>query len=255
MIRIRKPEQPPRTLSEAGGSATLSLCTAHEAGERTFRFKDTIYGASDVKAALIDAQHGKCCFCERKIFGDGDVEHFRPKAGVSQGPKSRMLQPGYYWLAYDWSNLLLSCSACNSRQKRNQFPLTNSAKRVRVHRKTELLNREEPLFIDPAREEPSIYIGFKGSKPFAIDDNPRGRETIRALGLDRDALNQIRGGWLIYLQQVYGALRIAERRMDDEEWREAAAILRGVLDDSQKEDAEFAAMARAAAANAYGDLL
>ena len=50
-----------------------------------FEFDSSVYGHKTVKKALIEAQHGKCCFCEAKVvhISYGDVEHFRPKGGVS----------------------------------------------------------------------------------------------------------------------------------------------------------------------------
>ncbi len=41
-----------------------------------------------------------------------------PQKGITEDKAHE----GYYWLAYEWSNLLLSCSKCNNR-KRNRFPI------------------------------------------------------------------------------------------------------------------------------------
>src|SRR5207253_16064 len=119
--------------------------TEYDAGKLLFQFDASIYGAKAVKKALIEAQHSKCCFCESKTGYDGDVEHFRPKAGYQQAPKGRLLRPGYYWLAYTWDNLLLSCSACNQRHKRNLFPLTNPNQRAKSH--ADDVTLETPLFL------------------------------------------------------------------------------------------------------------
>lgn len=254
MIRIHRPTGPPPTLESLGSPATEAICTARNLDSTgPIRFHSEIYGAVDVKRALIRMQHGKCCFCERKIYGDGDVEHFRPKAGVSQGLKTQMFRPGYYWLAYEWSNLLLCCSPCNSRNKRNLFPLVRPGRRIRHHTEAAKLSQEEPLFVDPSLEDPTLYIAFDGPVPYPLDDNPRGRETIWALGLDREALNQIRGDYLNLLQQVRGALRVAEKHTEDEDWRTEATKLRSILMESRRDEAEFAGMARSAAATDYRD--
>ena len=247
MIRIIKPVEPPTVLVRKGLPAGNALRLAYESGNQDFDFNSAIYGDKEVKTALILAQHGKCCFCERKIHEDGDVEHFRPKGGISQGSKEPMEKPGYYWLAYDWSNLLLSCSACNSRHKRNLFPLANTGKRVVNHFGASAIHEEEPLFIDPSCENPAIFIGFDGPVPYAIDDNTRGAMTIQALGLNRIALVKIRRDYLNVLKQVHDALLFAESRASDPDWLKEAAMFRAILDDSQKDDAEFAAMARSAA--------
>src|ERR1700722_2357164 len=81
--------------------------------QRSFAFSDRVYSHSSVKIALERVQHGKCCYCEVVI----------PKAYSQQSRGAPKIYPGYYWLAYEWDNLFLSCSFCNSRNKRNLFPL------------------------------------------------------------------------------------------------------------------------------------
>jgi len=44
---------------------------------------------------------------------------------------------------------------------------------------------EEPLFIDPGKDEPTEYIGFRAEYAFALKDNDRARATIESLGLNR----------------------------------------------------------------------
>ena len=129
MIKISKPPAP-AVLQGRGQAKRAKHCADYdrspadyEAGAKTFTFDDALYGHASVKQALIAAQHGKCCFCERKIGAEGDVEHFRPKASFCQGERSPLERPGYYWLAYEWDNLLLACPICNQRFKRNYFPL------------------------------------------------------------------------------------------------------------------------------------
>ena len=137
MIRIKKPAQVPSHPSEdgaPGGPATLRAvrldADAYESGHKTSlpRFDSGIYGQKSVKDALQKAQHDKCAFCESKIthIAYGDVEHFRPKAGYRQEPKDPLVRPGYYWLAYEWSNLLFCCQLCNQRFKGNHFPLADA---------------------------------------------------------------------------------------------------------------------------------
>jgi hypothetical protein len=109
------------------------------AGTRTFSFDPAIYGDVAVKAALVAAQHKKCCFCESIVGTDGDVEHFRPKAACRQTSGDALTRPGYYWLAYDWSNLLLACGPCNQRHKGNLFPLADPSRRVTSHKDTHRL--------------------------------------------------------------------------------------------------------------------
>ena len=109
MIRIRKPEQAPLLLRERGATLTVELCTRVDAGEQP-SFDRAVYGSDEVKRALSAAQYDKCCFCESKLGHAqfGDVEHFRPKARAQQDAAAAPTS-GYYWLAYVWDNLYLSC--------------------------------------------------------------------------------------------------------------------------------------------------
>ena len=137
----------------------------YDAGQRDFNFSSSIYGAKSVKNALIQAQHDKCCFCESKIshISYGDVEHFRPKGGWIQDSGDNLTQPGYYWLAYDWSNLFLSCQICNQRHKKNLFPLQDPLKRAQSHHAD--IDDEDPLFINPTDDNPEELYRFPGRSP------------------------------------------------------------------------------------------
>jgi uncharacterized protein (TIGR02646 family) len=191
MIRVIKPEQAPRILRERGQRTTEQNQSAFEAGTRTFEFDSSLYGAKSVKNALIGAKHGKCAFCEAKIrhIDHGDVEHLRPKGGFRQSAEDPLEQPGYFWLAYAWHNLFLACSLCNQSFKRNLYPLVDTARRARSH--LDDLGAEEPLLIDPAKEDPAMLISFRQEVAFPIDDHRRARITIEILGLNRVELARI----------------------------------------------------------------
>lgn len=83
-------------------------------------FKTAVYGHENVRAALDLIYLSKCAFCETDTSAGAtlQVEHYRPKAKVT----GANTHPGYYWLGYQWSNLLLACSSCNNK-KRNRFPV------------------------------------------------------------------------------------------------------------------------------------
>ncbi len=195
MIRVVKPGRPPKILRDAnarGPKATKKLNDAYDDGQRDFEFKSNIYGDKSVKAALVKAQHKKCCFCESKVthISPGDVEHFRPKGGFRQKASDPLTTPGYYWLAYEWSNLFLSCTLCNQRYKANLFPLAVTRNRARSHKDD--VSDERPLFIHPSDDDPEQYIGFRDEVVYAIDGKRRGKVTIEALGLDRPELEEMR---------------------------------------------------------------
>jgi 5-methylcytosine-specific restriction endonuclease McrA len=64
----------------------------------------------------------KCAYCESTVetVAALQVEHYRPKKEVTGAPGHL----GYYWLAYEWTNLLLACPRCNGAgAKANHFPV------------------------------------------------------------------------------------------------------------------------------------
>jgi uncharacterized protein (TIGR02646 family) len=189
-------------LTEGSERRALDLAAYDQApheyanGTRRFVFDREIYAAPTVRAALRSAQHGKCCFCESKIshVGADDVEHFRPKAGFRQQRRDPLARPGYYWLAYEWTNLYLACRDCNTRHKQNLFPLEQPAARARDHHEASLCEQEQPTFVDPcdAQVDPETLIGFREGEPYAIDASLRASSTIRELELGRRELMELR---------------------------------------------------------------
>ncbi len=142
----------------------------------------THYNKSEVVSALWAMQHGKCCYCERRLPETGHlkaVEHFRPKA-VFAG------------LRNEWRNLLLACSQCNGK-KGSKFPeiLSDQPGGESVL----YLDTEQPAILDPSDPEidPEDHIDFDFSGPewadsFAVimakNGSLLGEETIRTVCLD-----------------------------------------------------------------------
>jgi uncharacterized protein (TIGR02646 family) len=259
MIRIERLQPPPAILVSRGRAKSRTLERAYtrsprqyQSGSKCFAFDSGIYGHATVKHALIAAQYGKCCFCESKIthISYGDVEHFRPKAGYCQRSTGTLERPGYYWLAYEWENLLLCCQLCNQRHKRNYFPLANPHSRAICHRDS--LDKEKPIFINPADENPEQYISFRKEVPFAVNGNRRGRKTITALGLDRPSLNEMRWDEYSQLEAVYGIAEIAGRYPADRELQSLARDARSILATAVRSSSQYAGMARAAVASGFG---
>lgn len=146
------------------------------------------------RKAQHDRHHnGKCCYCERKrdIKLERDVEHYRPKLEVSEDPNHK----GYWWLAYDWENLLISCKTCNTIYKKNHFPLRDENGRARAE--GDNIDVEDALLINPAIEDPEQYFLYitekRGveylTKIVSSDENiERGQTTIEILKLNRPEL-------------------------------------------------------------------
>jgi uncharacterized protein (TIGR02646 family) len=236
----------PIVLQDKGSEATTALITRYGNGEREFSSQDfdsTIYGHSEVKSALRDAQHNKCCFCESKIshISYGDVEHYRPKSGWIQDAEV-LNKPGYYWLSYNWDNLLLACQICNQRHKKNHFPLRNNTNRAISHDQD--IASEEPLFIHPTLDNPENFITFREEVPVAISGNDRGTITIDRLGLNRETLNDQRRSSLNLIICLYNLAKgIPDTNAALKQ--EAMEYIIGCYEESLRDETEYAAMKRA----------
>jgi uncharacterized protein (TIGR02646 family) len=207
MIRIIKPIQAPKILTTRGAAQIQQDCAAYDAsptdyrsGEKTFNIDTKIYGAESVKQALRRAQYDKCCYCEDKKFlatSYGAVEHYRPKGAVQQARGQKKEYPGYYWLAYDWNNLLFSCTTCNTK-KRDLFPLRDNNARARSH--ADDIAMEQPFLVNPAVDNPRDHIRFREGDPDHLTEI--GRITIQVLCLRRPALDEARRERLAELKSL-----------------------------------------------------
>ena len=145
----------------------------------------------------LDAEfHNKCAYCEAELIAKlkPTIEHYRPILEVRDIGREMVLvgakvkHPGYWWMAYEWGNLLPSCDPCNS-AKSTIFPIEG----VRAWERTHPLSRERPLILNP------LQPGFVPEEHFSIDEEGRlegltaaGRNTIRACNLNRHALTKAR---------------------------------------------------------------
>ncbi|MBY5549905.1 hypothetical protein HFO61_24365 [Rhizobium leguminosarum] len=159
---------------------------------------------------LMDLFGGKCAYCETRISSNqpGDVEHFRPKGRVvgddfkpvlASHPQRGMINhPGYFWLAYKWSNLLPSCNDCNRYRKhgRKQPRGAGKADRFPVEGQHACdparVVQEVPLLIDPSEVNPALHIEFHADGTVS-GKTEEGRRTIDLFGLNlREGLVEAR---------------------------------------------------------------
>lgn len=164
---------------------------------------------------------------------------------IVQAASDPLERPGYYWLAYEWSNLYLACAVCNRRHKGNLFPLTDPAARARNHLAS--TSAEVPLLLDPGSAiDPESLIGFRAEIPYPVGGDARAIATIDALGLHREPLNERRRERIALLRRLVDILTIVAAKEAPEPAeiqlaRDAEAELALAVCD----DAEFAAMTRA----------
>jgi hypothetical protein len=134
------------------------------------------------------------------MYCKAEIEHYRPKKGVDEDANHN----GYYWLCYEWSNLVPSCRYCNTEGgKGNKFPIianristpdllpsgkpNTTAYRASSHP----LISEQPYLLHPEIDEPKNFLIFEhdsaktGIKINGSDYLNRGNETIRICNLNR----------------------------------------------------------------------
>lgn len=158
---------------------------------------------------LFKAFHYKCAYCEAAISANDpiQVDHYRPKGMITEN-RASIGHPGYFWLAYEWWNLLPSCHDCNTDHtdprrdvtqpgKKNEFPVGFD----RVCEPSDdpdqwqsELAAEAPSLINPYFDNPEDHIEFDPLTGVAIPANAstvpsrHGKATIDLCDLKRPSL-------------------------------------------------------------------
>jgi hypothetical protein len=178
-------------------------------------FSETIW--RELKWHLFDLFHGKCAYCEVKPTGaySGDVEHFRPKGKVDEDPD----HPGYYWLAYEVSNLLPSCAYCNQyhNSKLTHFPVEG-----KHGREPDSVQAEQPLLLNPYNRaiDPFQHLEFNEHGITSSRNASKLGETSRRIYyLDRPGLAELRLAKM-QLVELQWKVRFFERTIVDAFWLE-----------------------------------
>ncbi|MFL7866374.1 HNH endonuclease family protein [Vibrio cincinnatiensis] len=128
--------------------------------------KKAIAAKSNVWSLLSDIlakrSYGKCWYCEsNELRSDNPIDHFRPKGKVAECPD----HPGYWWLAFEWSNYRYACTYCNSRRvevetaggKQDHFPVFTPPD---WNRSKDDNNAEKPKLLDPSDEDDYKLLTF-----------------------------------------------------------------------------------------------
>jgi len=129
---------------------------------------------------LLKLFNEKCAYCESVISNTqpGDVEHYRPKGRLKDLDgkivkvkigNQEVEHPGYWWLCYEWKNLLPSCIDCNRRRnhgddeiaagKADLFPIAGK----RAINPDDPLGDEQALLLNPTDDDfdPSVHFDFQ----------------------------------------------------------------------------------------------
>jgi len=196
-------ERTPRLVSDETYRALLAIVQTLNKNLISDAIYRESYDTPDGKRSRVEDQlaisyKNKCAYCERLC--KADIEHYRPKKGVAEDNA----HGGYYWLCYEWTNLIPSCITCNREgAKHNQFPIIG----VRVNAPTMLpdgnldltqckagnapLLNEIPFLLHPEVDRPEDYFDFEidpngeGIRILGNDISGRGNQTIQICLLNR----------------------------------------------------------------------
>lgn len=175
---------------------------------------------SHVEDKLAISYKNKCAYCE--TICKADIEHYRPKKEIT-GENNH---DGYYWLCYEWTNLIPSCITCNREgAKHNHFPIIgNRVSNPAFFDDGELdlekfkansspLIDELPYILHPEIDVPDSFFEFdiddnnEGIRIRGIDKDLRGEKTIEICKLNRQELRLARKAYVIddFIEGVRGA--------------------------------------------------
>ena len=162
-----------------------------------------------IKDALAAMFHGKCAYCESKMshIEYGHIEHFKPKSRFRN-------------LAFEWTNLLLSCPICNGPEyKGDHFPEETDG---------------GPL-VNPCDETPAEHFEFVfdpvAKLASVIGKTIRGQTTEKLLGLNRSDLREYRSKIIM----MYYVLS---------DYAKTDTDARTLLDEACRDEGEYAAFVR-----------
>ena len=170
---------------EALDRAKREILTEEDAEQRKVLFERYRNRWTAVREAFEEHSNGKCWYVECMSSGaDNDIDHYRPKSRVAEDP----MHPGYYWLAFEWKNLRLSCQRANRPRrdlesgetggKSDSFPLVNPEKRA--HGPADDLSAEIPAIVDPTNAGDVAMLTFGRSGDVELVPERKGESIAEA---------------------------------------------------------------------------
>lgn len=144
------------------------------------------YKINDIRNSLKKIYNSKCAYCETKVE-QYHIDHYRPKVI-------------YYWLAYSWDNLIISCPQCN--ENKNDLFDIRGGQRASFRKRYKKLNDinkistrydlyEQPKLINVETFDPYPHLIFDRFGKIT-STNLNVRHTIERCQIDRKWLNDER---------------------------------------------------------------
>lgn len=213
--------------------------------KKHFAFK--VYKNTKVSEELEKVFGTKCAYCESR-FGavtPKDVEHYRPKSEVLH-QSSSVIAPAYYWLAGDWSNLLVSCVDCNRARshmvpgqpkkiklgKHTQFPLSDESIRVRSHLLEVADEEQHRLLLHPCIDWPEDHLTYDSNGLVfpRVPGDQKAATSIFVYALQRKGLVEERKRVLNELQLKLELLKFLAIELNAMDRTITASVRQGKLD-------------------------
>ncbi|MCO7185001.1 hypothetical protein NH341_06160 [Tenacibaculum sp. XPcli2-G] len=211
----------------------------------------------------------KCAYCERvyKL----DVEHYRPKGevrdlnnklvNITNSKGTIIPHPGYYWLCYEWSNLLPACISCNrDGGKVSKFPTIHSYVKTPPLNSNYLdiprclisdngLTIEQPFLLNPELDVIDDVFEFevdsekKGISMKGKDQLGRGQATIDICQMNRPEIRVDRLRSVVYpIRKVLLALlkQLSTGNKDIQQIKnEVNSLIQKLYDDANDPELDF----------------
>lgn len=185
MRKINKTEAPSFLQTEYVRLAIAKMKKFFQSDQRSQKRYKWIHNRTidtELKEYLSQAFNGKCGYCESVIDPKfGSIDRYRPNNGVRE--INEYYQDLYWWLTFEWRNLIYCCSECNQ-YKANYFPITG--KRARSSKDD--LNNENPLLLNPYEDNINEHIIVNYLDCTFSGKTSKGKQTIALLRLNRDNL-------------------------------------------------------------------
>ena len=187
MIKIEKQKAPDFLNSSTVDLAIEKMEEFFASKNRSQKRYDWPFNAAidkELKGHLHEVFHGKCGYCEIKIDYPelGTVDRYRPNNGVRD--KNEFHQDLYWWLTFEWDNLIYCCKECNQ-YKGNYFPIKG---RRALNEKDDYEN-EHRMLLNPYLDETDKHLNYLHSNDGHIDAlTDEGNQTIELLRLNRTNL-------------------------------------------------------------------
>lgn len=190
MIRLDRSRVPvpedfdsePMRIERAGLSEFYGLPRSQRP-QRKYKVSASLW--RDTEPALFQLSSNKCAYCETPLADRGvrTIDSFRPTADAMSldGVTS---SEHYWWLTYEWTNLVPACRDCN-RLKGRRFPV--EGKRAPIGTIGDPLQGEQPLLLNPFEDQPDEHLIFSDDAVVA-GKTDRGRVSIEVFGLNRTTL-------------------------------------------------------------------